>query len=149
MVRGPPVGVPTTPGQLPNGIAISPDGSSVYVTKSANDDNKILAVHGRGRWGTLTPMATPTVAAGAEPNEIVVSPDGHSAYVTNGATLGPERDLAVHRRCRRGADADGNPDGPRRLPAEQACGQSGRSQRLRHQRSRGRSTSTRSVPVGH
>ena len=68
-----PVGVPTTPGQLPNGIAISPDGSSVYVTNSYDDNISQYTV---GAGGTLTPMATPTVAAGAEPNEIVVSPDG-------------------------------------------------------------------------
>jgi DNA-binding beta-propeller fold protein YncE len=60
------------------GVAVSPDGQSVYVT---NYDG--LAQYDVGDDGTLSPKDTPTVASGQQPFDIVVSPDNRSVYVAN------------------------------------------------------------------
>jgi DNA-binding beta-propeller fold protein YncE len=65
-------------GAQPRGLAISPDGRSVYV---ANFTGASVSQYHVGAGGMLTPMTPPTVATGSGPRTIAVSPDGASAYV--------------------------------------------------------------------
>jgi YVTN family beta-propeller protein len=63
--------------QSPGGIAITPDGTTAYVSDSCGD--------------TVTPVDLATGAAGtpitvgANPEGIAIAPDGETAYVTNGS----------------------------------------------------------------
>src|ERR1035437_6295132 len=57
----------------PLGIAVTPDGSKVYVTDFVN----VSVIN------TTTNTVTATVAMGAEPYGVAVSPDGTKVYVTN------------------------------------------------------------------
>ena len=69
------------------GLAISPDGRSLYV---ANFE-ALITLTGTvfqftvGADGTLTPKSPPSVPAPTHPTGLVVSPDGHSVYVSNAA----------------------------------------------------------------
>jgi DNA-binding beta-propeller fold protein YncE len=60
------------------GVAVSPDGTSVYVTSLLNAFVEQLLV---GADGTLSPNSE--VTAGSGSSGVVVSPDGASVYVTN------------------------------------------------------------------
>ncbi len=68
-------------GDSPRGLAISPDGRSVYVAD--------FGIHGRvlqydvGPRGTLSAKIPPTAPAGGFPFGVAVSPDGRSVYVTD------------------------------------------------------------------
>jgi DNA-binding beta-propeller fold protein YncE len=74
-----PLSTPTVAaGAAPIGVAVSPDGQSVYVT---NDDG--VAQYDVGDDGLLSPKDTPTVASSQQPFDIVVSPDNRSVYVAN------------------------------------------------------------------
>jgi DNA-binding beta-propeller fold protein YncE len=68
-------------GSGPVGIAVSPDGKSVYVANLA--DNSV-SQYDVGAGGALTPKFPAAVAAGTGPIGVVASPDGKSLYVTNG-----------------------------------------------------------------
>lgn len=61
------------------GVAVTPDGKSVYVT--AGGDNLVDEYAVDPVSGGLSPKAS--ASAGFTPNGIVVSPDGKSAYVAN------------------------------------------------------------------
>jgi DNA-binding beta-propeller fold protein YncE len=67
-------------GSAPRGVAVSPDGTSVYVTNSADNT---LSQYDVGAGGALTPKAPATVATGSLPVGVALSPDGKSVYVTN------------------------------------------------------------------
>jgi DNA-binding beta-propeller fold protein YncE len=75
-----------TPAQVPagsflaQGIAMSPDGGSLYVPDVSSNSVFQYDVAANG---ALTPKAPPTVAAGTSPHGIAVSPDGSSVYVAN------------------------------------------------------------------
>ena len=86
-------------GDLPEGVAVSPDGRSVYVVNLSSDT---VSQYDVGPGGTLSPKSPPTVAAGVRPIGVAVSPEGDSVYVTNGSTSAPT-DLPIRRR--RGRDA--------------------------------------------
>ena len=63
-------------GDNPNGVAVSSDGTSVYVT-TAGDPPAIpgyVSQYDVGPGGTLTPKSTPTVTAGFNPVRVAVSP---------------------------------------------------------------------------
>lgn len=60
------------------GIAVSPDGRSVY---AANDNGALLTAFARGAGGALTPMKAFS-ALGAN-TAVAVSPDGRSVYTTS------------------------------------------------------------------
>jgi DNA-binding beta-propeller fold protein YncE len=69
-----------TAGATPVGVAISPDGTSVYVTNVGSFN---VSQYDVGSSGALVPKSPATVAAGRFPFGVVVSPDGGSVYVTN------------------------------------------------------------------
>jgi DNA-binding beta-propeller fold protein YncE len=65
----------------PFGVAVSPDGQSVYVT---NYDSNSVSQFDVGPGGALSLKSPPTVASGGGlPTAVAVSPDGESVYVTN------------------------------------------------------------------
>ena len=71
-------------GTSPQGVAVSPDGNSVYVTNSPLPQGKgTVSQYSVGAFGALVPKSPAMVSAGIAPFEIAVSPDGHSVYVTN------------------------------------------------------------------
>jgi DNA-binding beta-propeller fold protein YncE len=68
----------------PAGVAVSPDGRSVYVANFFDDTVSQYTV---GAGGGLSPKTPASVAAGVGPAGVAVSPDGRSVYVTNAPTL--------------------------------------------------------------
>jgi hypothetical protein len=65
------------------GVAVSPDGASVYVANS--DDNNVYQ-YDVGAGGLLTPKSPASVAGGTVPEFMAVSPEGGSVYVANGGS---------------------------------------------------------------
>jgi DNA-binding beta-propeller fold protein YncE len=63
----------------PTGIAVSPDGDSVYVANRANPGT--ISQFDVGSDGTLTPKADPKVPAGVQP--VAVATTGASVYASN------------------------------------------------------------------
>jgi DNA-binding beta-propeller fold protein YncE len=63
----------------PAGVAVTPDGKSLYV---ANWDSNNVAQFRILGDGSLTPMAIAMVPAGQEPDFIAITPNGKHAYVT-------------------------------------------------------------------
>ena len=117
-------------GSEPIGVAVTPDGRSVYVTDLGLVAPGSVSQYDVGAGGALAPKSPATVAAGLNPEGIAVSPDGRSAYVTNinssdisqydvgaGGRLSPKRPGHGRHRGLRG--------GGGRQP--------GRRQRLRHE----------------
>jgi sugar lactone lactonase YvrE len=64
----------------PHGMAISPDGASVYVSDFNDEVIYELSV---GAGGVLSAKPAATAPAGTEPSAIVVSPDGKYVYVAD------------------------------------------------------------------
>lgn len=62
------------------GIAVSPDGKSVYVT---NTSFGVISQYDVGAGGGLSPKTPTTVPAGSGPFGIAVNPDGRSVYAAN------------------------------------------------------------------
>jgi YVTN family beta-propeller protein len=58
----------------PNGVAVSPNGSKVYVANYSGNVSVIDAA---------TNTVSTTIPVGANPNGVAVSPDGSKVYVTN------------------------------------------------------------------
>jgi DNA-binding beta-propeller fold protein YncE len=67
-------------GERPIGVAVSPDGRSVYVT---NGESDTLSQYSVGPGGGLSPKSPATVPTGPNPAGVAVSPDGGSVYVAN------------------------------------------------------------------
>jgi DNA-binding beta-propeller fold protein YncE len=69
----------------PHGIAVSPSGTSVYVTNRAGDfmPGTVSQYTVDPLSGTLSPKTPSSVAAGEQPDGVAVSPDGKNVYVTN------------------------------------------------------------------
>jgi YVTN family beta-propeller protein len=59
------------------GIAVSPNGSTVYVGDSEANNNDIFVIN------TSTDTITQTVPVGNEADAVAVSPDGKYVYVAN------------------------------------------------------------------
>jgi YVTN family beta-propeller protein len=81
---------PKSPATVPAGVssagvAVSPDGESVYVTNFGNppDERGNVSQYDVGAGGALAPKSPATVAAGNNPALLAVSPDGESVYVAN------------------------------------------------------------------
>jgi 6-phosphogluconolactonase len=82
---------------VPTGVAVNPDGKSVYVTTASCCSTGTISQYDLRPGGTLSLKSPPTVAAGQGPEDLAVSPDGKSIYVTNAASddvsqydVGPE-----------------------------------------------------------
>lgn len=70
-------------GEMP-GVAVSPDGQSVYATVSwAYGAAGSVSQYDVGPGGELSSKRPATVGAGAYPDGVAVSPDGQSVYVSN------------------------------------------------------------------
>ncbi len=65
----------------PSGIAISPNGSYLYVTNFSGSPG--VSAYTIGSGGALTAITTGTFAAGSNPNGIAISPNGNYLYTTN------------------------------------------------------------------
>ncbi len=62
-------------GANPAGVAVSPDGSRVYVANSGSGTMSVIS--------TATDTVTSTIAVGASPFGVAASPDGQRVYVAN------------------------------------------------------------------
>ena len=62
-------------GSDPTGIAVTPDGTKVYVTNWGSTNVSVI--------NTATNTVTATVDVGTTPIGVAVSPDGTKVYVTN------------------------------------------------------------------
>jgi DNA-binding beta-propeller fold protein YncE len=78
--------------QRPTGVAVSPDGRSVYVANAGRfeladpgglDAGDNVSQFTIGVDGGLSPKSPPSVAAGDYPFDVAVSPDGKSVYVAS------------------------------------------------------------------
>jgi 6-phosphogluconolactonase len=72
----------------PFGVAVTPDGRSVYVTNVGNElgpppGTTLSEYNVNPLTGALSPKVPATVATGTGPRGIAVTPDGKNAYVTN------------------------------------------------------------------
>jgi YVTN family beta-propeller protein len=68
-------------GREPLGVAVTPDGRSVYVTNV--NDSTVSQYDVDPVSGALSPKTPATVASRLFPNGVAVTPDGKSVYVTN------------------------------------------------------------------
>jgi YVTN family beta-propeller protein len=64
-------------GANPFGVAVTPDGSTVYVANAAFGTNTVSAI------ATATNRVTATIPVGSEPGGVAVTPDGSKVYVAN------------------------------------------------------------------
>jgi DNA-binding beta-propeller fold protein YncE len=71
-------------GSSPEGIAMTPDGHSVYVLNEVASGT--VSQFDVAPDGTLSPKTPPTAAAGNDPDGITIAPDGRSVYVANFGT---------------------------------------------------------------
>jgi len=62
-------------GSFPVGVAVSPDGSTVYVANLGSNTVSVIAA--------ATNTVTATISVGGGPNGVAVTPDGSTVYVTN------------------------------------------------------------------
>lgn len=84
----PSVDLSLPPPLLASGLAVSPDGRSVYAVNAgtAAANSNLVYQFDVAADGTLSPKNPPTVAAGERPGQVAVSPDGQTVYVTNSAS---------------------------------------------------------------
>jgi YVTN family beta-propeller protein len=74
----------TIPGGLvPFGVAVSPDGSKVYVTNSVSPTGTVSVID------TATNTVSATIPVGVFPEGVAVSPDGSKVYVANHGSINP------------------------------------------------------------
>ena len=122
-------------GAGPGGVAVSPDGGSVYVANPTSDN--VCRQYDVGAGGALSPKSPATVAAGAILRGVAVSPDG-GVYVTNRPDFAAGDRLPVRRWRGRGALPEDTGHGGRRRRAAGGGGEPGRRLGLRRQRRRQR-----------
>jgi DNA-binding beta-propeller fold protein YncE len=68
-------------GGLPQGMAITPDGTSAYVVNA--ETNSVWQYSINPATGKLTPKSPATAATRGGSESVTIAPDGNSAYVTN------------------------------------------------------------------
>ncbi len=73
------VGSPITVGNGPVGVAVTPDGSKVYVANAVGNTVSVIAT------ATNTVVGSP-IPVGDDPVGVAVTPDGSKVYVANTAT---------------------------------------------------------------
>ncbi|WP_415803453.1 YncE family protein, partial [Bacillus albus] len=64
-----------TVGRAPNGVAITPNGTRVYVANQRDDNVSVI--------DTAINTVIDTVSVGDRPLSVAITPDGTRAYVTN------------------------------------------------------------------
>ena len=64
-----------TVGSAPEGVAVSPDGSTVYVANQHSNNVSVI--------DTATNRVSATIPVGSEPGGVAVTPDGSKVYVAN------------------------------------------------------------------
>ena len=62
-------------GQLPYGVAVTPDGSTIYVANQVSGTVSVI--------DAATNTVNATLNVGTTPTEITITPDGTRAYVTD------------------------------------------------------------------
>ena len=80
----PPLVASGPPRSTPTGVAVSPDGKSVYVANQFDDS---VSQYNVGADGTLSPKVPAKVTADKQPVSVAVSPDGKSVYTANFAGI--------------------------------------------------------------
>ena len=80
-------------GSGPQGVAVNPDGKSVYVTNLQEDTLSQYAV---GSVGELSPMNPATVGADPGPAGLAVSPNGKVVYVAASSTDRVQENVTVY-----------------------------------------------------
>jgi DNA-binding beta-propeller fold protein YncE len=80
-------------GSGPEGVAVNPDGKSVYVTNLLDDTLSQYAV---GSGGALTPMTPATVGADPGPAGLAVSPNGKVVYVAASNTDRVQENVTIY-----------------------------------------------------
>lgn len=70
------IGSPIAVGDQPTGVAISPDGSKVYITNVASDTVSVIAT------ATNSVIGSP-ITVGSHPFGVAAAPDGSKVYVAN------------------------------------------------------------------
>src|SRR5574341_214085 len=70
----------------PNGLAITPDGSRVYVTGVTLGVGNVLVIDVEKSVINPTNAVIATIGVGLRPSSIAITPDGSKAYVTNSGT---------------------------------------------------------------
>lgn len=76
-------------GEGASGVAVSPDGASVYVANDTAPASQGLSQYNVGPGGVLSPKSPAFVTGSLGPLGIIVSPDGRSVYMTDTGP-GPE-----------------------------------------------------------
>ncbi len=86
-----PTGANTNPistgGTVPKGMAISPNGSFLYVANSGSDNLTVFQIGANGLLTLVTPAGSnpnPVSTGGTTPNALTISLDGRFLYVANG-----------------------------------------------------------------
>ena len=68
----------------PSGMALSPDGSRLYVANANSDAISVIDTDNDNVVNTLSSKPMPELPFGSMPNALAVSPDGQTLYVANG-----------------------------------------------------------------
>jgi len=71
-------------GLHPSGMALSPDGSRLFVANANSDTVSVIDTSTDRVVDTLDPKPMPELPLGSAPNALAVSPDGTTLYVANG-----------------------------------------------------------------
>ena len=79
----------------PRGVAVSPDGSRVYVANNTGGTNTVSAYSADPLTGQLTALATISTGVNTQPRRVVVSPDGSRLYIANQGNLGANGSISV------------------------------------------------------
>lgn len=78
-------------GGHPSGLALSPDGTRLYVANATSDTVSVIDTSADAVVGTVDLSPYPGAPMGSMPNAVAVAPDGKTLYVANGGN----NDVAV------------------------------------------------------